>query len=307
LPLRMVAAGTGAEVAITLYVIAEGRYEPDGFGHAGVDFSRLSWDWQGSASSTTGGFPVLGLSNYSELRAAALKADDGKTWLTSFSFLHGLARTFSDAVGQSITFNASTSTSSTTTFGSFGPGQFANFTDLYFAQAAADSSLLDICTNQKISERLSTSSLVVDTCPSGGDAGADAAEAGTTTCAPAPAGQLAASQFECNGFSDLSAALIGMHPNDVWLTRLEANLPRAGLAADLTLKPAATQDEVTNVHRAVTHVNPPCDLLENHPEAMMLRGSRQRSAVQEAGIGFLSAFGLFFARRLARRKRRGST
>jgi hypothetical protein len=34
LPLRMVAAGTGDFVAITLYVIAEGRYEVDGFASA---------------------------------------------------------------------------------------------------------------------------------------------------------------------------------------------------------------------------------------------------------------------------------
>ncbi|HEX9297496.1 MAG TPA: DUF2330 domain-containing protein [Polyangiaceae bacterium] len=304
LPLRMVAAGTGAEVAITLYVISEGRYEPEGFGRASVDFSKLSWDWQGGMPGPFGG--VSGRSNYSELRAEALKADGGKTWLTSFSFPKGLTRTFTDAVGQAITFNVSTSTSTTTGGFGVGPGQFENLTDLYFAQAAADSSLLDICSTSKISARLETSSLVRDTChdaPSGGDAGVDG---GTVKmCDPAAAGELAANELECNGFTDVSAAFIGMHPNDVWLTRLEANLPHAALATDLTLHAEATQAEMTHVHRAVTHVNPPCDLLENHPEAALFPDARQRRHVQEAGIGFLSAFGLFFARRLARRKRSG--
>jgi hypothetical protein len=83
----------------------------------------------------------------------------------------------------------------------------------------------------------------------------------------------------------------------VWITRVESNLPRASLAADLTIKPSAAQNPVSNTMRAAIHVNPPCDLLENHPEVTALR---RRS--EEAGIGFLSGIALFFARRSRRRK-----
>src|SRR5688500_9464314 len=44
LPLRMVAAGVGARVGITLYVITEGRWQPQNFPHATVDATRVLWD-----------------------------------------------------------------------------------------------------------------------------------------------------------------------------------------------------------------------------------------------------------------------
>jgi MYXO-CTERM domain-containing protein len=45
LPLRMVAAGTGSTVGITLWVIATGRYEPANFSQFTVSGSELTWDW----------------------------------------------------------------------------------------------------------------------------------------------------------------------------------------------------------------------------------------------------------------------
>lgn len=44
LPLRMVAAGTGAKVGITLWVVGEGRYEPQNFGSFIVSNDDLGWD-----------------------------------------------------------------------------------------------------------------------------------------------------------------------------------------------------------------------------------------------------------------------
>jgi len=116
-------------------------------------------------------------------------------------------------------------------------------------------------------------------------------------CTPPPGGGVPASTLTCRGHSDIAAAMIGMHPDTVWVTRLEANLPRESLADDLKIKPSTPQDPVSNKIRAAVHVNPPCDLLENHPEVTALR---RRS--QEAGIGLVSGIGLFFARRLKRRR-----
>ena len=70
LPLRMIAAGVGANVGITLYVISEGRYHPQNFPDATVDDSRLVWDFNQSRS------------NYQELSLAAMAAADGRGWLT---------------------------------------------------------------------------------------------------------------------------------------------------------------------------------------------------------------------------------
>ncbi|HSO31067.1 MAG TPA: DUF2330 domain-containing protein [Labilithrix sp.] len=45
LPLRMVAAGTGANVGIVLWVVAEGRYEPQNFPFFQIKAEELEWDW----------------------------------------------------------------------------------------------------------------------------------------------------------------------------------------------------------------------------------------------------------------------
>jgi hypothetical protein len=68
LPLRMVAAGTGAKTLITLFVIAEGRYEPTNFPSFEIPEKALVWDWDTSSS------------NYSKLRDAAFKASGGFAW-----------------------------------------------------------------------------------------------------------------------------------------------------------------------------------------------------------------------------------
>jgi len=44
LPLRMVAAGTGATVGISLWVVAEGRYAPQNFNSFIIDDNDLGWD-----------------------------------------------------------------------------------------------------------------------------------------------------------------------------------------------------------------------------------------------------------------------
>ncbi len=53
LPLRMVAAGTGSQVSITLWVVAEGRYEPTNFPTFTIQPSQLVWDWNTETSNYT--------------------------------------------------------------------------------------------------------------------------------------------------------------------------------------------------------------------------------------------------------------
>ena len=44
LPLRMAAVGTGPEVGITIWVVADGRYQPQNFPFFHIDDSALVWD-----------------------------------------------------------------------------------------------------------------------------------------------------------------------------------------------------------------------------------------------------------------------
>ena len=51
LPLRMVAAGAGATVPITLFVVGEGRYEPTNFPSFTIAASELVWDFSVETSN----------------------------------------------------------------------------------------------------------------------------------------------------------------------------------------------------------------------------------------------------------------
>ena len=69
LPLRMVAAGTGAITPITLWVMAEGRHEPANFPSFTIGASSVIWDWDTRSS------------NYAKLKQAMFDATSGRGWL----------------------------------------------------------------------------------------------------------------------------------------------------------------------------------------------------------------------------------
>src|SRR5262249_42972341 len=69
LPLRMVAAGTGPTTSITLWVMAEGRYEPANLPSFIIDETQIVWNWDTKSS------------NYSALKQAGFDAGKGKAWL----------------------------------------------------------------------------------------------------------------------------------------------------------------------------------------------------------------------------------
>jgi hypothetical protein len=68
LPLRMASIGTGATVGITIWVVSDGRYEPQNFPFFHIDDSALVWDWSTNAS------------NYAALRATNEQKLGGKGW-----------------------------------------------------------------------------------------------------------------------------------------------------------------------------------------------------------------------------------
>ncbi len=68
LPLRMVAAGTGAVVGISLWVLAQGRYEATNFPMFSIKSEDLAWDWVANAS------------NFKQLRAQKTAATGGRGW-----------------------------------------------------------------------------------------------------------------------------------------------------------------------------------------------------------------------------------
>jgi hypothetical protein len=73
LPLRMVSAGTGATVGITLWVIADGRYEAQNFPNFVIQPSELVWDWSTNTS------------NYTTIRQQKEAAANNAIWQTESS------------------------------------------------------------------------------------------------------------------------------------------------------------------------------------------------------------------------------
>jgi hypothetical protein len=220
----MVAAGTGANVSIVLYVIAEGRYTAQDRALASIPVGNISWDWSQAKS------------NYAELRDAALL---GGEFLTSFAIPQGMT-------AQVITPENTPAAYDVPNNASGNIESYDNFADLYFGQAAANADELNPCASTTAALRaLPPGSLVVPTCTD-------------AMCPPLANGTIEAGKFECAGFTDVATALIGMHPEDVWITRLEANLPRAELATDLTIGAEETQGSVSNWLVATQNENLPC-------------------------------------------------
>jgi hypothetical protein len=223
LPLRMVAAGTGALTSIVLYVIGEGRYGAQNFDNSIVDPGQLVWDWSTASS------------NYSALRTTATL---GNRFLTSFARPRAIHAPLLAIEGRLAEYRV---------VGDF--SIYETFADLYFGQASANGETDLDCPH--LEALLDSDDVVVETCDDSG-------------CAPALIDQIAAKDLRCGEADDIAAALIGMHPKDVWITRLEANLDRTAFGAELVLA-ATSQTEATNWHVASKNQNLPCVLAANEP------------------------------------------
>ncbi|APR85299.1 Hypothetical protein A7982_10648 [Minicystis rosea] len=256
LPLRMVAAGTGANVSLTLFVIGEGRYRPSSFPEVPLP-AHLTWDFFDQKS------------NWS-LDRQALFSSNPTGWLTTFAQQGALfSPTFDPMTGSTVQYVT-------------GLGAAFTLADAFMDQALANGEAALSCAG--IFDTLAQSAdKVVDTCPPDG-----------TACADTEVGQIDARYLECGPIRDLARAFVGLHPRDVWVTRLEAELPREALVDDLVLDPAQ-QTAVSNVITASDFKNPPCQVA-----ATTALSERPRAAMPP----LLTAAALVLAVSVARRRRR---
>ncbi|HLK39197.1 MAG TPA: DUF2330 domain-containing protein [Polyangiaceae bacterium] len=226
LPLRMVAAGVGAQVGITLYVISEGRYEAASpFFNATIDEGKLVWLHNQNRS------------NYQELAQGLMQGNRGRTWLTESASVTSLVPT---AVCSAGTFCAA-------------PG--APLGDVYLGQC-----------RRTVPLGCAASAGLDSGADSGADADADTdayTDADTDSATESGAAVDGATCADpCAAFDDLGVALTGLHPSDTWVTRLRAILPADALAeGDLQLQASASQTLVSNQHSTNTFDDPnfnPC-------------------------------------------------
>jgi hypothetical protein len=225
LPLRMVAAGVGASVAIKLFVIAETRYTmPDLFE---VHFPTwgLAYDFATDEH------------NFEELRAEALSQNQGKSYLVTYA----ARRPFTTPNTLSFGSGPQTYPILNATGAPGQPAVASTLADLYFGLAAPD----ERAECAPIRAKLDVSTLVApclydEPCPK----------------PPEPA--LASQQFVCGDSTDLARALEGMHPASVWLTRMEMNLPFSALDADCAVEPASEAKPQGVAYSVEKVENAPC-------------------------------------------------
>jgi hypothetical protein len=281
LPLRMVAAGIGAKVGLTLYVISEGRWQPQNFPHAVVDETELRWD------------RVQNKSNYEPLTQALMAQKGGRTWVaeyadqpqlfTLYDPRHG-GRRSPDYVATGQTRRGATPGLADTYYSQCrsvvgrAPGPAASAPPKPFtpcrngsdagvgdggtsrdAGDANDGGQPDDAGSGEIDASLDDAGSEDpdaggDESDAGGDdAGGDGSDAGT---AKADAGSSPSGGGSCLYLDDIDVALRGLHPEDVWITRLRASLPANALAAgDLRLEAADDQMPLMNVHYATAYAD----------------------------------------------------
>jgi hypothetical protein len=265
LPLRMVAAGTGAEVDLVLWVLGEGRWQTQNFPSAVIDDSQLVWDTSQA------------LSNYSTLAESVMGQQNGRTWLTEFS-----------APITAYAYGAPSNSSNPTLYqayysfcGGYGPSNGSTVVQPVPCDRAGDidagtgtpppeagplaaeagddaADMADAEDAADDGSAASDSSDAADLIEAGHDAeGSDAHDAALPEAAPPDAGFTTPPppSSPCGGFDDIDVATLGLDPYSMWLTRIRAHLPAAALATDLVLT-AAPQNQVSNVHQATQTTSP---------------------------------------------------
>lgn len=271
LPLRMVAAGVGESVDIVLYVIGEGRYETAAFDNGVIQPKLVTWDFKTDRS------------DYAEQRLGLLEANGGRSWLTSYAKKNALLGQVADPLsGGFIGYNVGS--------------------DFRFADTIAAAYLLQGFENEEIEPGVDQQACLEDLAKAGGSGVVKNLCDAEGACAPAGAGEIDAELLACGSLDDIAVALEGMHPADVVLTRLEANLPVAALDQDLRLSASDDQGEVESRFAAELKVNPCWD---QQPSAVPLDGRpRHRIPPEALVLVTLGAAGIALA---TRRRRAAST
>lgn len=117
-------------------------------------------------------------------------------------------------------------------------------------------------------------------------------------CASPGTNEIDSRAFACGPLDDLAVALTGLHPANVWLTRLEANLPVAALGQDLTLA-SKPSDEMGPEFTANGSKGDPCAAASG--VAMIGQGNKNPPSSPLRGFFIMGLLGLTAGAMLTRR------
>ena len=262
LPLHMVAVGTGATTGITIWIVADARWQPSNFPTFIITDSQLSWDWATTSS------------NYEAVRLAGEAALGGRGWQIESS-LELAQYTISQSLQQNITYD------STGIAGGYLSPLSAPAVD------AGPGSLLDGGAHDAgrslsdASDAARGDALGFDAGENtGDDAGAEAGDEGDDGGDDGGGGgdgQLSAAN------ADLAVLFAGVAQPNVRITRMRSDVAKAALSVDMILQAATDQSELTNQHTAQQEIGEPLCPIYN--SSCVQTGTAPRSQAQAIASG----------------------
>jgi hypothetical protein len=261
LPLRMAAIGTGTTVGITIWVVSDGRYEPQNFPFFHIDDSALVWDWQTS------------LSNYTTLRTQQEAAQAYKAWEieSSIDLNEQIISTAIVTGGQSLGTVAGQASDPSqdylpvTTAAPGAPDAGDAGVPSPLADAASDEQASDAAADGAASADTDSDADASDAAADGGasnDSGVEASAGLDAGVGAADAGSAVVMTAEQVRAADIAALFAGLPGPIVRVTRIRSDIAHAAMTADLVLQASSDQSELSNVRLVKQSVNETCSIYD---------------------------------------------
>jgi hypothetical protein len=255
----MVAVGTGATTGITIWVVADGRWEPQNFPTFTISDSDIAWDWASQSS------------NYETVRLAKEATFKGRGWQIESS-LDLSKYTIDQALSSSVEGDLNG-------VGGYAPVSDAGDGDAGEADSgkASDAGVSD-AGGGDASDAGSGDALAGDADDaSSGDAGsaepddAGAGDAGSDGAVPNRADGGGESDVDTGDFEldsgeygldpaareDLAVLFAGISGSNVRITRMRSDVAHSALSEDMVLKASTDPNELTNQHIAGQQIGQP--------------------------------------------------
>ena len=304
LPLHMVAVGTGPVTGITIWIVADGRWEPSNFPTFTIQSSELAWDWLTSSS------------NYEQVRLNKEAELSGRGWQIESSLELNQYR-IEEQLLQNVQYD-------TNQVGGYGPSPSADAgvrADAAATDAGADAAARDGAAAPHDSGRDTSAAEGADSGNDSAtgefydfDAGEYDGDYGNPVIPMNHATEAAA--------ADLAVLFAGIAAPNVRITRMRSDVAKSALSVDMYLQAAANQAELSNELLPTQEIGEPyCPIYNGNCQQT---GTAPRSqAVASSGNGngcstatprnevgstlcFLVAFGGVAAVRARRRRRRSA-
>jgi Uncharacterized protein conserved in bacteria (DUF2330) len=266
LPLRMVSVGTGATTGITIWVVADGRWEPQNFPFFTIGNADLVWDWNTNSS------------NYEALRQSKEKALHGAGWLIESSLelnQNTIASTFAQALANEGP-DGGGYLSSSSDGGVIGDGGTeggeakdggtadAGSTDADAAEASQPDDAGDASSPEDAGDGSSFEPAIEDATE---DASEDATEDAESSSEE----------------KDLAVLFAGIAGPNVRITRIRGDIAHSALSSDLVLQASSDQSELSNILATTSQVGQP--LCPSYDQYCNLIGEVPRDQAEAAQAG----------------------